>query len=173
MKPTLNDAETAYRRLYNFNAPMIRFLKDADIPVPQSLSIAVNLVVNADLRRTLAQEKFNPAVIASLLKEAELTGTALNTDILGHTLKHRLEQMTKRFFDNPVEFELLENLNEAVMTLNTLPFHVNIFKIQWPIYKIRQTEYPVILEKAEAGEEDAQKWIDHFTTLCNNLSLVI
>ena len=67
----LNDAETAYRRLYNFNAPMIRFLKDADIPVPQSLSLAV------------------------------------------------------------------------------------------------------ILEKAEAGEEDAQKWIDHFTTLCNNLSLVI
>ena len=173
MKPTLNDAETAYRRLYNFNAPMIRFLKDADIPVPQSLSIAVNLVVNADLRRTLAQEKFNPAVIASLLKEAELTGTSLNTDILGHTLKHRLEQMAKRFFDNPVEFELLENLNEVIMTLNTLPFHVNIFKIQWPIYKIRQTEYPVILEKAEAGEEDAQKWIDHFTSLCNNLSLVI
>jgi len=45
---------------------------------------------------------------------------------------------------------------------------VSIFKIQWPIYKIRQTEYPVILEKAEAGEEDAQKWIDHFTSLCNN-----
>lgn len=173
MKPTLNDAEMVYRRLYKFNAPMIRFLKDTDIPVPQFLSIAANLVVNADLRRTLEQGKFNSAVIDPILKEAELIGTSLNADILGHTLKHRFERMGKRFFDNPVEFELLENLNEAIMILNTLPFHVNLTKIQWFIYKVRQAEYPVILKKAEAGEEDAQKWIDHFTTLCNNLSLVI
>jgi alpha-amylase/alpha-mannosidase (GH57 family) len=173
MEPTLNDAEMVYRRLYNFNAPMIRFLKEADIPVPKFLSTAANLVVNADLRRALEQEKLNPAVIEPFLKEAELTGTSLNADILGHTLKHRFERMAKRFFDNPVEFEFLENLNEAIMTLNTLPFYVNLFKIQNITYKIRQTAYPVILEKAEAGEEDARKWIEHFNTLCTNLSLAI
>ncbi len=170
---TLRDAESVYRQLYDFNAPMMSFLKDAGIPLPTSFAAAAELVLNADLKRAFEADPFDAQEIDDLMKKVQLLGITLDTGLLEYTLRQTLEHMAQGLYDSPVEFEPLQNLENAVAMLKPLPFEVRLLKVQTLVYRIRHFVFSGMTEKAENGDEKARQWIEHFNALCVELFLAI
>ncbi len=168
---TLADIEAIYRQLYETNVPLMRFLKDSGTPPPRALYAAAEVVLNAGLRRAFEKEEFSPEFIDTFLDESRSEGISLDEDTLEYALRRSLERIVERLFASPTELGLLEKLNEAVNILRSLPFQVNLWKVQNTFYDLLQTVYPELREKAHQGDENSRKWVGHFRALGQKLSV--
>jgi alpha-amylase/alpha-mannosidase (GH57 family) len=169
MESTLQEVEAAYRQVYDYNAPLMRFLKELGIPPPKALYAAAEIVLNAALRRALEDEDLDPHSIEELMKEAGEEGITLDSNTLEYTYRKNLERMAELFLNNPSDITLLKQVETAVNLLSALPFQVNLWKIQNCFYEIAQGVYSELQGKAGQGDEKAREWIEHFKTLGEKL----
>jgi len=171
LESTLADVEAIYRQLYETTVPLMRFLKDSGVPPPKALYAAAEVVLNADLRRAFENEELSSEHIDPLLDESRSEGISLDEDTLEYALRGSLERMAERFIASPTELELLEKLHEGVGTLPSLPFQVNLWRVQNTCYNLLETVYPEFKARADQGDEKARQWLDHFIPLSQKLSL--
>jgi alpha-amylase/alpha-mannosidase (GH57 family) len=169
MESTLQEAEAAYRQVYEYNAPMMRFLKEMGTPAPKALYSAAEIVLNAGLRRAFEDDEFNPDAIEDLLEEAIGEGITLDSIVLEYAFRKNLERMSDLFRTNPSDLVLLKKLEAAVNLVSTLPFQVNLWSIQNAYYEIVQSAYAEFKGKAEHDDEDAREWIEYFKKLGEKL----
>ncbi len=169
MGSTLQEAEAAYRQVYEYNAPMMRFLKELGTPAPKALYAAAEVVLNAGLRRAFEDKEFDPDSIEDLLEEAMGEGITLDSHILEYAFRKNLEHMAALFLNKPSELLLLKNLESAVNLVSSLPFQVNLWKIQNCFYEISQGVYTEFKGKAKQGDEEPREWLEHFRNLGEKL----
>ena len=141
------------------------------MPPPRALCAAAEVVLNADLRRAFEDEEFSSELIEALLGESRSQGISLDEETLEYALRRSLEQMVDRLAINPTDLEMLKKSDEAVGILPSLPFQVNLWKVQNIFYDLLQTVYPGWRERAHQGDEKARKWIRHFSILGERLSV--
>jgi alpha-amylase/alpha-mannosidase (GH57 family) len=171
LESRLADVEAIYGQVYETNLPLMRYLKDSDTPPPKALYAAAEVVLNAGLRRAFENEQFSREVLDPFLDESRSEGISLDVETLEYSLRQGLERMADRLLSNPAELALLEKLNEATSILNSLPFQVNLWKVQNVFYDLLQSVYPELRTKAAQGNERAREWIDHYSALGKNLSV--
>jgi alpha-amylase/alpha-mannosidase (GH57 family) len=169
METTLQEAEAAYRQVYEYNAPMMRFLKELGTPAPKALYAAAEIVLNAGLRRAFEDEELDPDAINDLLEEAGMEGITLDTNILEHAFRKNLERMAEQFRSNPSDLLLLKNLETAVNLVSALPFQVNLWKTQNDYYETVRGIYTEFKEKAKQGDKEAREWLEYFRKLGDKL----
>ena len=169
----LQDTEAVYRQLYENHAPMLRFLKDIGIPAPKALYVAAEEVLNAGLQRAFESEKLQPEDINSLLEEAIVQGISLDENTLEYSLRRNIERLAGLFYANPGEISPLRELEAAVGITRSLPFRVNLRRVQNIFYEVLQSIYPEFREKAMQGDEGVAEWMDSFTSLGEKLSVCI
>ncbi len=171
LETTLADTEAIYRQVYESNAPLMRFLRDSGIPPPKALSSAAEMVLNASLRSAFENEEFSLELINTLLEEISLTGVTLDTDTLEFALRRSLERLAEQLSANPRDIGLLQNLEAGVNLIGSLPFQVNLWKVQNFCYGLLEEVYPDLRGRAEQGDESAREWTEHFTVLFDKLSI--
>lgn len=170
LRTSLDNAESAYRQVYENNAPLMRFLTDLDIPLPKVFRSAADFVLNADLRQAFEHEDIDIERIKGILEEVDEGDIELDTTDLAHTLKHTLEWMEERMLHHPTNLPLLKKIEAVVNLACALPFEVDFWQIQNIYYEMSQSIYPDFQERAANGNETAQTWIEHFTALGQSLS---
>lgn len=173
LKPALDEAEAAYRQLFEYHTPMIRFLEDSKSPLPRALSMAAEFVVNADLKRAVTQQPLEPDKIKALLEQAELSGSPLETETLEYGFRKTLEDMAEKLAHEPKNLLLLEILDSALSLLRDLPFQVNLWTLQNFCYHILQSIYPDQLRSADQDGENGKRWLRVFSSLAQKLSIKI
>ncbi len=161
---SLREAEMLYRQVYEHRAPMMRFLTSLYIPLPRAFHAAAEFVLNGYLRRALEQEEIDTERVNMLLENAKVEGVTLDTDTLEFAYRHNLERMVERLADGATETSL-RHLDNATNLLRTLPFAVDLWKIQNAYYRMLETSYPVMRAKNQRGDELAQAWVDRFEAL--------
>ena len=173
LESTLVDTEAIYRQLYETNAPLMRFLRDSGIPPPKALYSAAEMVLNASLRTAFENEEFSPEPIDTLLEEVSLQGISLDTETLEFAFRRSLERMAELLSANPTDLALLERLEGAVSLLSSLPFQVNLWKVQNICYHLLEAVYPDFAVRAEQDDKEARPWIEHFKILLDKLSILV
>ncbi len=171
LESTLAEAEAVYRQIYERHAPMARFLTDLHIPLPKAFQAAAEFVLNMDLRHAFESPDLNLDRIQTLLEETRLQGVPLDAATLQYTLRRRIEQMAKDLFRTPSDLLLLQKLGAVVGLVQSLPFEVDLWKVQNLCYELLQRVYPGLRAKADQGDEEAQTWIHAFRTLGTHLAL--
>uniref|UniRef100_A0A7C2J0B4 DUF3536 domain-containing protein n=1 Tax=Ammonifex degensii TaxID=42838 RepID=A0A7C2J0B4_9THEO len=166
---TLAEAEADYRRIYERHATLMRFLKDLGIPQPKALHTAAEFVINTGLRRAFTDEPLDFERISSLLSEAALWEIPLDGPGLGYALKKTLEEMAERLRAEPTDPSLLRNLEAATGLVRSLPFEVNLWKVQNIYYAMLSTVYTDLRKKAEQGDESAGELMELYDALGDNL----
>jgi alpha-amylase/alpha-mannosidase (GH57 family) len=169
MESAVQDAENEYRQLYEYHAPMMRFLKELKISAPKALYTAAEITINAVLRRAFAEKGFAPEQIESLLGEAREMGIALDADILEFTFRKNIERMLEDILNNPSELPLIKQIGTAVELLDSLPFQVNLWKAQNIFHAILEGIYGEFRQKADEGDKKARAWLKHFRGLGDKL----
>jgi alpha-amylase/alpha-mannosidase (GH57 family) len=173
MESTLQEAEAAYRQVYEYNAPMMRFLKELGTPAPKALSAAAEIVLNAGLRRAFEDEEFDPKSIEDLLEEAMGEGITLDSTVLEYAFRKNLERMAELFRTNPSDLLLLKNIESAVNLVSALPFQVNLWKIQNDYHEVLQGVYAEFKGKAEHNDKEAREWLEHFKKFGEKLYVLV
>jgi hypothetical protein len=162
LESTLADAETIYRQIYETNAPLMRFLRDSGTPVPKALCAAVEVVLNADLRRAIENEESSPEHIDALLDGLGPEGISLDEETLEYALRGNLERLGEQLSRDPAELAVLQKLEAG-----------DLWKVQNFFYDLLQTVYAEFKTKADQGDKRAQQWVNCFTALGEKLSVRI
>ncbi|PDW01423.1 DUF3536 domain-containing protein [Candidatus Viridilinea mediisalina] len=166
---SLAEAEAAYRQIYEYHAPLMRFLASLGTPVPREFQIAAEFAINTELRRLLQADALDLDRIQALRNEATRSGVTLDSPGLGYALARTIERITEQFRANPEAIGQLHQLDEAVGLAHTMAFEVDVWKIQNVYYELLQTIYVEFQEEARQGYADAREWVAAFTALGRRL----
>ncbi|WP_027366147.1 DUF3536 domain-containing protein [Desulfotruncus alcoholivorax] len=170
LNSTLEEIEADYRKIYEHHAFLMRFLKDMGTPLPHALICAADFYLNTSLRRSFANETPDLDYITGLLKEAKALEISLDHDGLSYILAKTMENSAARWLKNPLDLNLLKNLDMLTGLARSLPFEVDLWKVQNVYYGLLQTVYPVQAKKPPE-DNDAGEWLKHFSTLGDRLKV--
>jgi hypothetical protein len=149
----------------------MRFLKDLNIPQPRALQAAAEFVLNTSLRQAFAGDNLDLERIKALLSEAEMAGVPLDGEVLGYVLEQTLKQMAEKLLGQPDDQAFIGHLDAVISLVRSLPFEVNLWKVQNVYYRLLQTVYPGYREKARQGDGKAKAWLDLFNSLGDKLQV--
>jgi len=171
LQAVLEATDAVYRELYEEHAPLMRFLSSHGIAQPRGFRLAAELALATRLRRALEQDAPDPARLSSVLEEARDVGIGLHEDGLALALQVALARLADGLRANPAEVERLEELEAVVDLARQLPFEVDFWKPQNAYYGLWKTFLPGRAREADAGFEDARRWLERFRSLGKKLSM--
>jgi alpha-amylase/alpha-mannosidase (GH57 family) len=157
----IHDAEGSYRQIYEHHAPLMGFLVDIGARMPRVLRVTAEFVLNAELRQEFEKDSPSPENVRLLLDAAQRDGVALDGATLGYVLKRRLDAMGDELAVYP-HAQSLERYREILNVVRTLPFEVDLWKLQNTFYQLLQTVYPEI---AITEDEQSRRWAQEFAAL--------
>ena len=164
LKSTLERADSAYRELYEDEAPLLRFMRDCYIPMPKEMKVAAEFGLNSLMRRALEEEHLDLELIQNLLEDVRIVEAPLDETTLEMTLRRNLERASQQFFENPRDLEGLRAYREMVAAARSLPLPLVLWSVQNRCYEVLQDIYPQMQQNNESD------WIAEFQQLAELLS---
>jgi len=79
----------------------------------------------------------------------------------------------EKLSQTPEDLPALENIEVILRILSALPLELDIWKAQNVYFSIGKQLYGEMREKAEKGDVNAKKWIEHFNSLGHYLQAKI
>lgn len=173
LESTLTEAETAYRELYRHHAPLMRFMSDLGLPLPEAFKTTAEYVLNTDLRRTLTRERLDMARVRELLQEVQTAKVELDTKAAGYAFERALERQARQLAARPDDAEQLSNLEALATIARTMPFDVDVWQVQNIYFDLMKQHYPKFRDLAAGGDVEATQWIGSFIRLGEQLAVSV
>ncbi len=95
-----------------------------------------------------------------------MEGVSLDDATLAFTARNSLERMASRFFDSPETLEELQRLRRRVRLVLSLPFEVNLWRLQ-NLYFLGVKRLLAVKKDHPASKD----WLDEILSLGNDLSI--
>jgi hypothetical protein len=160
LESSVEHSSSVYQKMYEDQAPLLRFLSDCGMPIPSELKATAEVALNALLRQALASPALDLAVIQSLLEEMRIAEIPLDQAGLEITLRRNIEKGAQRFLEDPRDLPRLARFRETVAAALSLPFPLVLWQVQNRCYEILRRVYP--------GES---RWSTEFKELAGLLQL--
>ncbi|MGI9101128.1 MAG: DUF3536 domain-containing protein [Terriglobales bacterium] len=158
---TIREAEASYRQIYEHHGPLMRFLTDLGAPLPKVLLRTAEFVINSSLRRAFEDPEGDVEQIRMLLDAAARDEVPLDSAGLDYALRRRLNQMAHGLESDPGNLSLLARVDGMISVARSLPFEVNLWRVQNVFYNLLQGEYP--------RRQDDADWLAHFNSVVEKL----
>ncbi len=171
LESALSEIEAAYYQVYERHYPPMRFLSELGNPIPRSFHSAAEFILNSELRKALSGDGLDLERIRSIVDETRTWKVELDTEGLSYLLQGTLERMTARLVTAPEDIDFLRELLAAAEMSRTLPFPIDLWKVQNLYHEMLKSTCPEFQKRAQEGDEGAQKWLDPFVSLGQQLSM--
>ena len=149
----------------------MRFLSELGNPIPKSFHSAADFILNSELRKTISGDTLDLERLRSLLDETQTWKVELDTEGLSYLLQQALERMMARLITNPRDTDFLKQLLTVAEILPTLPFPIDLWRVQNLYHKLLKSSYPEFQNRAQQGDEAAREWLGLFVSLGQKLSI--
>src|SRR5271165_6494018 len=166
---TMAEAEAAYRQIYEHHAPLIGYLSGMGASLPRILHLNAEFVLNTSLRQEFMAAELNLERVRGLLETAAREKIQWDSAWLGYALTKRFGRMADELALKPQK-DLLHRFNLAVDLVHSLPFEVDLSRVQNVYYQLLQNVYPVFVQQNDAA---SRLWITEFTTLGQKLGVCV
>jgi len=173
LESALSEIEAAYYQVYEHHYPPMRFLSELGNPIPKSFQSAAEFILNSELRKAVSGNSLDLERIRSLLDETRTWKVELDTEGLSYLLQQTLERMMARLVTTPEDVDFLKELLAAAEMLRTLPFLVDLWKVQNLYHETLKSTYGEFQTRAQQGDKAAQEWLSQFVSLGQQLSIRI
>ena len=171
LESAVSGIEKSFRQLFERLYPPERFSAELAGPVPPAFRATEELIINSEFHRAIKNYSVNAVEVRNLLDAAGKWKIKLDTEGIGYDFKISLEKMMAALADDPSDAENLKSLLAAVSLARSLPFPVDLWKVQNLYWGMLLTKYPDFKLKAAQGDQNAKAWIETFAALGNNLSM--
>ncbi len=158
------DLEKSFRPFFEKLYPPARFSAELGGPVPQAYHTVDELIININLHRAVKTDPIDAAKVRALLDAAEKYQIKTDTAGISYDLKRNLEKMTATLAEDPSGTRLKKLLDDVSLA-HSLPFPVDLWKVQNIFWDILAKTYPEFKRKAEQGDRQAKEWAGDFTSL--------
>jgi alpha-amylase/alpha-mannosidase (GH57 family) len=169
----LEEAESAYRQIYEDHVPLANFLRDLGVPLPKAIAAAAEFALNGNLRREFASEEMDLDHVRKLLEESRSVGISLDFTTLEYTLRQTIERLAEKFTVEPRDTACLERLEGILEMARSLPFETVLWSLQNAWVEVRRNTLEDQLRREQDGDEDASSWVQHFLSLGDKLKVLI
>ena len=171
LESALSEIEAAYSQVYEHYYPPMRFLSELGNPIPKSFHSAAEFILNSGLRKALGDDTLDLERIRNLLEEAQTWKVELDTEGLSYLLQQALEKMMAKLVAAPEDTAFLKEVLAAAEMACSVPFPVDLWKVQNLYHEILQSTYPEFQKKVQQGDEAAKEWLDQFVPLGQRISV--
>jgi hypothetical protein len=162
---TREEIHGAYRLIADRHAPLLRFLAELHAPPLQGLKMAVDVVLNREIRGQFENGHLDAERVRSLLAECRAMNVTLEREIIGYACKSYFDRLSERLLKTPEDVEVLRGLIEAAQLARELPFETNLWKPQNIYFEISRTIRPEWSKRALQGDDAAKLWVLRFADL--------
>ena len=166
---TMAEAEAAYTQIYEHHAPLMGFLSGMGAPLPKMLHLTAEFVLNTALRKEFMADELDLERVQTLLDTAAREKIQWDEAWLGYALTKRFARMADDLAVKPRE-DSLHRFNQAVDLVRSLPFEVDLRRVQNVYYQLLQHVYPIVLKE---GDEASQLWVTEFAALGQKLGVCV
>jgi hypothetical protein len=173
LQASLADAEEEYRRIYQSQAALTRFVAGLNIPQPRAFRMAAEFVLNTSLRRAFEQDRPSLTRIQTLLEEARTGNITLDEPGLSYALETTLERTARRWRAHPESLPELQRLEGIAALAYSLPFNVSLWEVQNAVWSVRQQDYDSVARRARDGDDKAVEWLERFRTLAKAVAVAV
>jgi alpha-amylase/alpha-mannosidase (GH57 family) len=173
MTSTVEEAEAAYRQLYEHHAPLMRFLHGLHLPLPDVFQNTAEFALNSILKRAFNQRPLDVERIKALLEEASIAGVPLDETTLEFAFRKRVERVSDRFAENHKEIATLRRLVEMLELQRVLPFQLVLWSVQNKCWGALQSAWPSMVERGARGDKAAREWTALFRHLGDLLNVLV
>lgn len=168
LNSTLWDIESSLTNIYEDHASLLHFLSQAGLPKPPALTLAAEFAINAGIRRALAGDPVDQALLRSFLQLAKADKVRLDTSTLSYIADQRMKQAMVELQMSAGSLEMLDRALTLARTLIELPFDLNLWQAQNIWYEIlRTSRYALTSQIAD----DRPRWDRDFNRLGQCLSI--
>jgi len=171
LESTISKIEVAYRQLYDSHYPPMRFLSELGGPVPKAFHAAAELILNIDIHRAVGSDTIDTEGIRTLIDTAKSWQVDLDADGISYDLQENLERMMMTLVKTPADAGVLKNLIDCIELAQTMPFYVNLWKVQNLYWDMLQGSYPKFKQEAEQNDRQAAEWVKNFSSLGEQLKI--
>jgi alpha-amylase/alpha-mannosidase (GH57 family) len=168
LNSTLWDIESSLTNIYEDHASLLHFLSQAGLPKPPALMLAAEFAINAGLRRALAAEPVDQALLRSFLQMAKADKVRLDTATLSYIADQRMKRAMVELQMSAGSLEMLDRALTLARALTELPFDLNLWQAQNIWYDILRTSGHGL---ASQSAEDRSLWDKDFNALGECLSI--
>lgn len=171
LESALSEIEAAYQQVYERHYPPMRFLSELGNPIPKSFRSAAEFILNSELRKAVSGDNLDWEHIRGILDETRTWKVDLDTEGISYLLQQTLEGMMARIVTTPEDIDFLKELLAAAEMLRKLPLPVDLWKVQNLYHEMLKSTYPEFQKKIQQGDEAAEKWLNPFVSLGQQLSI--
>lgn len=164
LKIPLAEAEAAYRQLYEHHAPLMRYLVNVELPMPEAFQTAAQFILNLELRRALEAKLPPMNDIRSCLEQAEKVGVELDERDMGYLWRHTLERLAAHLVASPGDEQVLEALCLIAELVREKRIDIDLWVTQNRCYQLR--------EQARTGA-DVNATPARFERLCRAVGIAV
>ncbi|HEX6560254.1 MAG TPA: DUF3536 domain-containing protein, partial [Longimicrobiales bacterium] len=173
LESTLTEAETAYRELYRHHAPLMRFMSDLGLPLPEAFKTTAEYVLNTDLRRTLTRDSLDVERVRELLDEVQSAKVELDRKGLSYAFEQTLARLGSELAADPGNPQKLSALESIATIARSMPFDVDLWQVQNIYFALLETQYPLYAARAAQGDANAAQWTQTFEKLGVQLAVYV
>jgi alpha-amylase/alpha-mannosidase (GH57 family) len=155
---TREEIHSAYRMITDRHSTLLRFMADLRVPSLEGLRIAVEVVLNSEIRTQFEGDHMDVERVRSLLAECQATHVTLERENLAYACKSYFDRLSERLLKTPEDIDLLRRLTAAAKLLPELPFDKNLWKPQNVYFEISRTIRPEWSKRARQGDAAAKLW---------------
>jgi len=171
LNASLEEAEAAYRQIYEHHVLLAHFLRDLGVPLPKAIRTAAEFAVNSRLRLAFASEEMDLDQVRKLLQEAHSSGIALDATTLEYTLRITMERLFQQFANEHREPARVRRLEAIIEMARSLPFEVVLWTAQNVWSEVRHSVLDEFVRRELQGDEEARAWLEHFRSLGEKLQV--
>ena len=168
LNSTLWDIESSLTNIYEDHASLLHFLSQAGLPKPPALTLAAEFAINAGLRRALAGDPVDQALMRSFLQLAKADKVRLDTATLSYIADQRMKRAMVELQMSAGSMEMLDRALTLARSLTELPFDLNLWQAQNIWYDILRTSGHALTLQSP---EDRALWDKDFNDLGKCLSI--
>jgi hypothetical protein len=160
----MEESISSYQGLYERSRPLMEFVQETRMPVPQIFLSAARPALNQALKSALTQEEIDTEAAQRIISQIRKWQVETDPDT-EYFMRRHAERLTRAFADNPSDLNQMAKLQKFMTLLNEVPIGIVLWQVQNDYYLLAKTTYRDYLAKARGGDEGAGAWLEAFRKL--------
>jgi hypothetical protein len=163
--------EASYRKIYEDNNPVMNFLSSISSPIPKPIFLAVEHIINVDMKRAFEREDLDAEKLKRLILESNRWGITLDRAAIEYDISSWVTSLMGKAAQDPMNSSLFVRITDALKLLEPLSFNPNFWKAQNAYFSVMERLKAEMDEKAKKGDGSAKEWLNAFNGLGEKLRI--
>jgi hypothetical protein len=151
----------------------MNFLSSINIPIPKPIFLAVEHIINVDMKRAFEKEEVDMEKLKRLILEANRWGIHLDRPAIEYGVSLWVTSLMEKVVQNPMNPSLFSRITNALELLAPLSLNLNFWKAQNMYLSLMGRLKGEMDGKAKRGDGSANEWMDAFNGLGERLSIKV